>query len=73
MMGLYTVELLLAIEREWSIRIHDEDIEALGIVSDLANYIINAATEQTNVNLKYDDVITKLANILDHKHGEKLC
>lgn len=72
-MGLYTVELLLAIEREWSIRIHDEDIEALGIVSDLANYIINAATEQTNVNLKYDDVITKLANILDLKHGKKLC
>ena len=45
-MGLDTVELAIAIEEEFSIKISDADAERLGVLGDLHDYIVSALRQR---------------------------
>ena len=45
-MGLDTVELVMAIEEEFSIEIPNEDAERLGVLGDLQEYIVRALQQR---------------------------
>ena len=45
-MGLDTVELVIAIEQEFQIKIPNEDAAKLGVLGDLQDYVVHAIRER---------------------------
>jgi len=56
-MGLDTVEFILEIEEEFSIRISDAEAEQLGIVGALAKYIVDKVAKEQGEVLEYENVL----------------
>lgn len=63
-MGLDTVELVLEFEEKYSIVISDADAEELGIVGDLARYIVRESASQRAVSLTFEPVLLEVIDLL---------
>ena len=68
-MGLDSVEFVLEIEEEFSITISDEDAEKLGIVGDIASYIVKESFAQANLSVSYETALTKITDMLANNYG----
>ena len=68
-MGLDTVELILEVEDEFSIRIPDSEAINIRTVGELAQLVVNLVTEENAIDLSYEDVFAKLKEILVNNYA----
>ncbi len=67
-MGLDTVELVLDIEKEFSIEIPDKDAETLGIVGDIARYV-EEKSKGTGNAVTFEVALRRIIKILESQYG----
>ena len=68
-MNLDTVELILPIKDEFSIKISDEDAAKLSKVGDIAHHVVNASKAQTGTAFPFDQTYNCIKNILIRDFG----
>ena len=68
-MGLDTVEFILEVEDEFSIRIPDSEATNIRTVGELAQFVVKLVTEEYAIDLSYENVFEKLKEILVNKYA----
>ena len=63
-MGLDSVEFVLEIEKKFSITIDDAEAEKLGIVGDIARYIVRESLAQNETVVSYEDALQDITAML---------
>ena len=68
-MGLDTVEFVIDLEKEYSISISDQDAEKLGIVGDIARYIVSESMAQNGQEVAFESVLLGIIDLLVNNYG----
>ena len=68
-MGLDTVEFVLELEAAYSIEISDADSAELGVVGDMARYIVRESAAQNGAALEFEQVLHAVIELLVSSHG----
>ena len=68
-MGLDTVEFVLALEEKFSIDISDGDAAELGIVGDIARYVVLQSASQNHTMVEFETVLREVIDLLVDTHG----
>jgi acyl carrier protein len=68
-MGLDTVEFVIDIEKEYSISISNQDAEKLGIVGDIARYIVSESMTQNGQKITFESALITVINLLVNTYG----
>jgi acyl carrier protein len=68
-MGLDTVEFILEIEDEYSIRISDAEAENIGRVGELAKFIVTKVIKEQGKRLEYENVLKRIIDKLVQNHA----
>lgn len=65
-MGMDCVELVMDVEKAFSVTIRDEDAVNLGVVGDLARHVIVISKQQNQVELEFDPVLRTIIRLLSN-------